>query len=79
MSEVLEQHFTVQQLAEAWGLSDTFIRQTFENEPGVMKVGRPTMRLGRKLKRAYFTLRIPESVAAKVHRRLTADNKARAA
>ena len=79
MGEALEQHLTVQQIAEAWGLSDTYVRQLFQDEPGVMRIGNPTKRLGRKLKRSYYTLRIPESVAAKVHRRLTATERARAA
>ena len=66
----LEKHFSPQELAETWGLSDTKIRRIFQNEPGVMLVGAPSRRLGKKLKRSYFTMRIPESVAMRVHERL---------
>ena len=53
-----ETHYSVQQVAEMWGLSENSIRTLFENEPGVFKIERPgTMR---KQKRT--TLRIPESV-----------------
>jgi transcriptional regulator GlxA family with amidase domain len=66
----LEKHFSPKELAETWGLSDTKIRRMFQNEPGVLLVGAPSRRLGKKLKRSYFTMRIPESVAIRVHERL---------
>jgi hypothetical protein len=58
-----------------WGFSDDFIRALFENEIGVIKVVRPEdpnkkNKDGRKGKREYVSLRIPESVAARVHERL---------
>jgi hypothetical protein len=66
----LERHFSVQTLAERWGLSADAIRSLFEDEPGVLTLG--DRKSGRK--RRYVTLRIPESVAARVHRRLS-DNR----
>ena len=65
----VEQHFTPAQLAERLALSQTKIRRMFQDEPGVVKIGEPSRRLGRKLKRRYYTLRIPESVAERVLRR----------
>jgi hypothetical protein len=66
-----EQHYTPQQLAKNLSLSDTMIRRMFENEPGVIRVGQPSRRLGSKLKRRYYTLRIPKSAAERVYARLT--------
>ena len=66
----LEHHFTPKELGERWGLSDTKVRRLFEKESGVLMVGEPSRRLGRKLKRSYFTMRIPESVAQRVHERM---------
>jgi len=57
----LEKHYSPQEVAELWALSDSAIRRLFQDEPGVLKVGEPSQRLGRKLKRRYFTLRIPET------------------
>jgi hypothetical protein len=65
-----EQHFSPQELASVWGLSSTKVRRMFQEEPGVLRIGEPSRRLGRKLKRSYYTLRIPASVAERVHRRM---------
>lgn len=59
-------HYTVNQIAELWSLSDDAVRKLFEQEPGVLAIGEA--RSGRK--RRYVTLRIPEDVAERVHRRL---------
>jgi hypothetical protein len=61
----LSEHFTPQQLADAWGVSTETIRQIFRDEPGVLALGKPNPK-----KRAYTTLRIPAEVAERVHRRL---------
>jgi hypothetical protein len=61
-----EQHFSVEELAELWKISDDFIRRLFVKEPGVVVFWR--QRPGR---RVYRTLRIPQSVALRVHRRMT--------
>ena len=62
------------QLARLWGPSDDFIRELFRNEPGVLKIVRPAGARKRKdgtVKREYVTLLIPESVARRVHDRLS--------
>jgi hypothetical protein len=66
--DVEERHYTPQDLAEAWGVSTETVRQIFREEPGVLKIGKP----GTRSKRGYFTLRIPQEVAERVHRRLSA-------
>jgi hypothetical protein len=67
-----EHHFQPADLAKLWGLSPSKVRRLFENEPDVLRIGEPSRRVGRVLKRAYYTLRIPQSVAQRVHDRLTA-------
>ena len=61
-------HFTVSHLAIVWGLSVDAIRDLFENEQGVEKLGNPDP----KYKRQYASLRIPSDVAERVHRKLSA-------
>lgn len=63
-----ERHFTPSELARAWGVSAETVRQIFRNEPDVLRVGSNGSRDIRK----YVLLRIPESVAVRVHRRLSA-------
>ena len=63
-----EKHFSVTELADLWNLSENTIRRIFENEPGVLQWGSPEGRF----KRRYRTLRIPETVAARVHHILQA-------
>ena len=65
-----EQHYAPAEVAKQWGLSDTKVRRIFENEPDVLRIGEPSRRLGRKLKRRYYTLRIPESVVERVYKRM---------
>jgi hypothetical protein len=60
-----ERHFSVEELSELWGMGDEFLRRLFLGEPGVVIFYRE-----RPGKRMYRTLRIPESVALRVHRRL---------
>ena len=61
-----ERHYAVGEVAELWNLSRDVVRKLFENEPGVFVIGNT----GSRIKRGYHTLRIPESVAERVHRRL---------
>lgn len=61
----LERHYSVEELCEMWQMSDDFVRRLFLHEPGVVVFCNP--RPGR---RVYRTLRIPESVALRVHRRM---------
>ncbi len=63
-----EKHFSPDDLAKAWGVSAETVRQIFRNEPGVLRLGTK----GDKRVRGYVTLRIPQSVAARVHARLSA-------
>ena len=65
-SPVFERHYSPEELAGLWGLSGDSIRRLFEREAGVLVIERTKSRT-----RRYRTLRIPESVAARVHRRLT--------
>ncbi len=66
-----ERHYTVTEVAEMWGYSTDTIRRTFENEPGVIAVGkRLTVR-----KRRHITIRIPESVLRRVYHRLLVQNR----
>lgn len=60
-----ERHWSVEELAERWNLSTSFIRKPFLKEPGVVVFWRQLPH-----KRAYRTIRIPESVAVQVHRKL---------
>ena len=63
-----QKHYTVAEVAQQWGVSVDLIRDVFTNEAGVLRFDRPATRT----KRAYSTLRIPESVLARVHTRLSA-------
>jgi hypothetical protein len=62
----LERHYTPQELADLWGFDQTTIRRMFIDEPGVLKEGRRARRDG---KRSYVSLRIPASIAQRVHER----------
>jgi hypothetical protein len=62
-----ERHYSPQDLAEVWGLSADTIRGLFEKEPGVLVIESCVKNRARR----YRTMRIPESVAMRVHRRST--------
>ncbi|MGA2005560.1 MAG: hypothetical protein ABSG70_19430 [Terriglobales bacterium] len=64
----LERHYSVAEVAKLWALSEKTIRHMFEDEDGVINWGAPETRR----KRRYRTLRIPESVLHRVHRKLRA-------
>ena len=59
-----EQHYRPRDLAKLWGLDESTVRRLFQDEPGVLKVGCAGRRDG---KRDYMSIRIPESVALRVH------------
>jgi hypothetical protein len=67
-SAFAERHYSPAEIAERWSLSADAIRKLFEKEPGVLIIGSTVPRRG---KRSYTTLRIPESVVVRVHRRLS--------
>ena len=50
-----------------WNLSQDAVRKIFQNEPGVLVLGSQ----GSLRTRKYTTLRVPESVLQRVHRRMT--------
>ena len=60
-----ERHLSVEELAALWGMSEDFVRRLFLKEPGVVVFFNH-----RPGKRVYRTLRIPESIALRVHRRM---------
>jgi transcriptional regulator GlxA family with amidase domain len=60
-----ERHYSVDELASIWGVSDDFVRRLFQREPGVVVFFKH-----RPGKRTYRVLRVPESVARRVHRRM---------
>ena len=64
-TSAFERHYSVDQLSALWNLSDDFVRRLFRHEPGVVVFYH--YRPGR---RVYRTLRIPESIALRVHQRL---------
>lgn len=66
-AEMIERHYSPAELAKTWGVSVQTIRDIFKNESGVLKIGRD----GTRHRRRYKTLRIPESIAEKVHGRLS--------
>jgi hypothetical protein len=71
-----EKHYSAQEVAELWGLSVDYVRRLFESVPGVLVLQAPRA-YGRR--RRYRTLRIPESVIERVHRRLALKGNGRAA
>jgi hypothetical protein len=65
MTIAQEKHYSVQEIAEMWGLSSEKVRKMFQDVPGVLKLGfSSTSKKGRK---PYITLRIPASVLARFH------------
>ena len=59
-------HYSPSEIAELWGLSVDNVRRLFANEPGVLQISNP-----RRGRRNYATMRIPEMVAMRVHRKLS--------
>jgi hypothetical protein len=65
-SPASERHYTIAEVGEMWNLSKDTVRRIFQNEPGVLVLGDTSPR---RRKRPYKTLRIPASVAQRVHER----------
>ena len=61
-----ERHWSAAQIAEMWGLGPAMIRRLFHEEPGVLVFAKPA----KKGRQQHKTLRIPQSVLDRVHRRL---------
>jgi len=62
----VERHFTPQELADLWHVDSNTIRRLFADEPGVLIFGGDETRSRRR----YKSMRIPQSIAGTVHRRL---------
>ena len=61
-----EKHYSVIEIAKLWALSEKTVRKIFEREPGVIH-----WCTEEKLhKRGYRTLRVPETILYRVHRKL---------
>lgn len=61
-----EKHYSIIEISKLWALSQKTVRKIFENEPGVILWGSEETRH----KRGYRTLRVPETVLQRVHRKL---------
>jgi hypothetical protein len=61
-------HYTVAEVAQLWGISEEMARRLFEREPGVLVLGDGG---AARHKRRYRTVRIPEPVLERVHKRLS--------
>jgi hypothetical protein len=61
-----ERHYSVIEIAKMWAFSEKTVRKIFDSEPGVIHWGTEES----LHKRAYRTLRVPETVLHRVHRKL---------
>ncbi len=66
-----EPHYSVPQIAKIWALHPDTVRSMFQNEDGVITIHHPE----RLRKRQHTTLRIPESVMVRVHRKWTSKSQ----
>jgi hypothetical protein len=62
-----EKHWSVNDVAKQWGVSPDLIRDVFKDEDGVLIFERPRTRT----KRAYSTMKIPDSVLERVYNELS--------
>jgi hypothetical protein len=60
-------YYTVDEIAAMWKVSRDTVRRLFRNESGVLAIS-PRRRRGT---RSYTTLRVPQSVLDRVHRKLS--------
>lgn len=61
-----ERHYTPAEIAELWQFDVETVRRLFQDEPGVVVLQAPF----KKGKRQYKTIRIPQSVLERLHKRL---------
>lgn len=66
----IEKHYSIQEVAELWGISQRTATRLFENEPDVLRICMKR-RLGSTSDRTRVTLRIPESALHRVHQSWT--------
>lgn len=67
MTIAQEKHYRIKDLVALWGFSRNTLIKQFASEPGVIKL------TGDGGKRKYVVLSVPESVAVRVHQRLSHD------
>ena len=67
LAKANEKHYTVGDVSSMWGISEDLVRDIFRNETSVLRIRRPAT----KMKRAYSTLRIPESTLSRVYAELS--------
>jgi hypothetical protein len=67
--ELTERIYTPQEIATIWRLSTKTVQRIFQDEIGVLKIGSTAIRRGKQ--KPHVTLRIPESVLARVFRERT--------
>jgi hypothetical protein len=68
-ADFLERHYTIAELAKAWKMGYNTLKPWFMEEPGVIKYGAAKLKKGRR--RTHVSLRVPESVARRVYRKIT--------
>lgn len=61
-----ESHYSPNEVAKLWHFNVETVRRLFQDEPGVLVLQAPF----KKGKRRYTTIRIPQSVLERVHKRL---------
>ena len=61
-----ERHYAPSEVAQLWQFNVETIRRLFQDEPGVVVLQAPV----KKGRRPYKTIRIPQSVLERVHKRL---------
>jgi hypothetical protein len=68
LRDPLEAHYSLKHIAEKWGCDPETVRQAFIDEDGVLILGEETRKDG---KRAYLTVRVPESILNQVYAKRT--------
>jgi hypothetical protein len=62
-----EKHWSVKEVADAWGVSTDSVRDVLKDQDGVLIVDRP----GTRAKRGYSTMRTPQSVLEGVYAKMS--------
>lgn len=66
----MERHYTIAEIATLWHLNYKTVRRFFGSEPGVLIFGPGE----RRFKRSHVSMRVPETVMLRVHRRCRQSN-----
>jgi AraC-like DNA-binding protein len=66
----MERHYTIAEIARLWHLNYKTVRRLFGSEPGVLIFGPGE----RRFKRSHVSMRVPETVMLRVHRRCRQSN-----